>query len=208
MHRTNFEVKKGRRVFVEGEPVKGMYFVYRGAVKIHKRWDAGKELIVRFARPGDIFGHLGLGNENGYPVSATAVEDSVICYVSMEFFNSTLKVNPLLTIKLLHLLAHELQLSQKSSRDLAHMSVKARIAQSFLALKDQFGTRQDGYLDINISRQDIASYSGTTYETVFKVINDLAGSQTIELSGKNIRINDEQTLRSIINNEGGQPSFP
>lgn len=205
MHRKDFEVKKGGKIFSEGEPVSGMYFVYRGAIKVHKRWDTGKELIVRFAKPGDIIGYLGLGRENGYPVSATALETAIVCFVSMDFFNATLKVNPLLTIRLMHLFAQELELSQKSSRDLVHMPVKARIAQSFLALKGQFGTRDDGYLNINISRQDIASYSGTTYETVFKVINELAGIKAIKILGKNIRINDDQMLLSIIGKDNDMP---
>jgi CRP-like cAMP-binding protein len=205
MHRKDFEVKKGGKVFSEGEAVTGMFFVYGGALKVHKRWDTGKELIVRFAKSGDIIGYLGLGRENGYPVSATAIETSIVCYISMGFFNSTLRVNPLLTIKLMHLFAHELELSQKSSRDLAHMPVKARIAQSFLALKEQFGTSEDGYLNINISRQDIASYSGTTYETVFKVINELAATKAIRIAGKSIRINDDQMLLNIIGKDNDKP---
>ena len=207
IHRKNFLVKKGEKIFSEGQQVTGMFFVYQGTLKVHKRWDTGKELIVRFSKPGDIFGYLGLGNEGGYPVSATALESSIVCFVSTEFFNSTLAVNPLLTNKLMRLFANELQLSQKNSRDLAHMSVKARIAQSLLALKEQFGTGEGGYLNINISRQDIASYSGTTYETVFKVINDLAGTKTIELSGKSIRIIDEQLLSDLIPSEN-QTSLP
>ena len=201
LHKKNFEVKKGQKIFNEGEPVTGIFFVYKGTLKVHKRWDAEKELIVRFSRPGDIFGYLGLGNENLYPVSATALETSVVCYINMDFFDSTLNVNSLLTKKLMRLFANELQLSQKNSRDLAHMSVKARIAQSFLALKHQFGTRENGYLDLDISRQDIASYAGTTYETLFKVVNELTKTNTIELTGKNIKINDDQMLLSIIHQD-------
>jgi CRP-like cAMP-binding protein len=68
----NFHYKKGELLFAEGDKVNGIYFIYDGTVKVHKHWDNEKELIVRFAKKGDIVGHRGLGKENFYPVSATA----------------------------------------------------------------------------------------------------------------------------------------
>lgn len=200
-HKRNFEVKKGQQIITEGQPVTGIYFVYKGTLKVHKRWDAEKELILRFSRPGDIFGYLGLGKESLYPVSATALENSVVCYVGMDFFDTTLNVNSRLTKSMMCLFANELQLSQKNSRNLAHMSVRARIAQSFLQLKNQFGTRENGLLDIDISRQDIASYAGTTYETLFRVVSDWTKVGIIELTGKNIKIKNDQMLCSIVQQE-------
>ena len=42
-NKTVFEFKKGEVLFNEGDLVKGMYFVYAGCVKVHKRW-GDKEL--------------------------------------------------------------------------------------------------------------------------------------------------------------------
>jgi len=74
LNRKNFLVKKGQKIFDEGDPVTGIYFVYSGKVKVHKRWNEDKELILRFAKKGDILGHLGLGNDPIYPVATTAIE--------------------------------------------------------------------------------------------------------------------------------------
>ena len=91
-HRKNFKVAKGEALFRENDIVQGMYFVYEGLVKVHKQWDNDKELILRFAAQGDIVGHRGLGKDQYFPVSATAIENSVVCFVSLEFFFSTLRV--------------------------------------------------------------------------------------------------------------------
>jgi len=197
-HKRNFKVKKGEQIFKEGEPVDGIYFVFAGIFKVHKRWDSEKELIIRFAGEGDIIGHLGLGNAPLYPVSATALEPSVVCYLNMDFFETTLHVNTQLTYKLMRFFANELQESQRSMRDLAHMSVKARIAQAFLALKNQFGTNAEGYVNLEITRQDISSFAGSSYETLFKVINEFVTHNFIEFKGKNIRILNEAMLLQII----------
>ncbi|TZF82080.1 Crp/Fnr family transcriptional regulator [Pedobacter sp. BS3] len=197
-HKKSFDIKKGQQLFKEGDPVTGIYFVYSGSLKVHKRWDKEKELITRFAKEGDILGHMGLGDEAFYPVSATALEPSVVCFIGMDFFESTLRVNTELTYRLMRFFASELQKSEKRMRNLAHMSVKARIAQSFITLKNQFGLDEDGYIRIELTRQDIASFAGASYETLFKVINELTASGIIGITGKKIvLLNEAQLLRLV-----------
>jgi CRP-like cAMP-binding protein len=197
-HRKNFEVKKGEQIFKEGDPAKGMYFIYKGTAKVHKRWDKEKDLIIRFAKKGDMLGYLGLGNDPIYPVSTTALEPMVVCYLEMAFFETTLSVNTGFTYKLMRFFANELQESEKRMRNLAHMSVKARIAQAFLALKDQFGADQNGLIGIEVTKQDVSSYAGVSYETLFKVSQELTRLKIIELQGKSIIIIDAGQLIQIV----------
>jgi len=196
--RRNMEIRKGQPLFEEGDPVQGIFFVYKGKVKVHKRWDEEKELIIRFARSGDIVGHLGLGDSQQYPISATALEPVTVCYFDMPFFHATLTVNADLTIALLRFFANELQESEKRMRNLAHMPVKARIAQSFMALKQQFGLDAEGFIDIELSRQDLASYAGASYETLFRVLTEWSGHQSIQLSGRKIKIRNEKELWQLV----------
>ncbi|MDF3079300.1 MAG: cAMP-binding protein [Sphingobacteriaceae bacterium] len=200
-HKKNFSIKKGHSIFKEGDPVTGIYFVYSGTIKAHKRWDNEKELIIRFSKAGDVLGHLGLGAEPRYPVSATAVEPSVVCYIDLSFFESSLKVNAALTYKLMQVFADELHDSRKSMLNFVHMSVKARIAQAFIALKSQFGTADDGYIKVELSRQDLSSFSGTSYETLFKVINEFTQDGLVEFSGRKIKLLDEAMLSKVISGD-------
>jgi CRP-like cAMP-binding protein len=193
-NKRNFKVKKGEILFNEGEPVKGIYFVYEGNFKVHKKWGLEKELIIRFTSKGAILGHRGLGSDNIYPVSATALEDGTVCYIDMDFFESTLKVNADFTYKLMMFFAIELQKSERKMRNMAHMSVKGRIAQALISLQDQFGIKENGIIGIELSRQDLASYAGATYETVFRVINELLKEGVISVNGKKIGINNHENL--------------
>ena len=90
--------------------------------------------------------------------------------------------------------AGELKESEKRMRNLAHMPVKGRIAQALLYMHAKFGITQDGFLNINLSRQDLASYTGTTYETVFRIMNEMVQEGSISLSGKNICVLDTSKL--------------
>lgn len=190
-------VRRGKAIFTEGDHVKGIYFLYSGSAKVHMHWEEQKELILRFAREGDVLGHRGFG-DTIYPISATAMEDSKVCFISNEFLETTLKTNPSFTYNLLYVYARELQKAEKRMRNLAHMEVKGRIAEALLEIADTFGNNQNGYINITMTRQDIASYAGTTYETVFKFFNDLTNSSIISTSGKSIKIDKPEELRSYI----------
>lgn len=194
-------VKKGKQIFREGDEVKGIYFIYSGAVKVHMHWGDQKELILRFSRSGDILGHRGLVGTHHYPISATALEDTRVCYISNEFLETTLKTNQTFTYRLMHFYAIELQKADKRMRDLAHMEVKGRIADALFELNRQFGEDKEGNLNVLITRQDIASYAGTTYETVFKFFTELSNAGIISTSGKSIRIHDPERLKQFIGNQ-------
>jgi CRP-like cAMP-binding protein len=193
----NFELKKGQHLFKEGDPVKGIYFIYSGTVKVHKRWGTEKELILRFAKAGDVVGQLGLGDDTFYPVSATATGPCIVCFVGMDFLESTLNINRDFSRQLIKVLANDLQESEKRMRNLAHMSVKGRLAQALINLRDQFGTTAEGYINLDLSRQDLASFTGAAYESLFRMINDLLEDKLIRVSGKSILIADEKALLKL-----------
>jgi CRP-like cAMP-binding protein len=200
-NRKSFHFKKGELLFKEGEAMTGMYFINTGLVKVHKHWNNDKELILRIAMNGDIVGHRGLGADTIYPVSGTALEPTDVCYVDLDFFNSTLKVNPGYLYELMMFFASELKESEKRMRNLAHMSVKGRIANALLFLRQKFGTAPEGSIHISLSRQDLASYTGTTYETLFRIMNELAQENAIKMDGKNISILRDDILLDHTRNE-------
>lgn len=191
-------IRKGKAVFKEGDSVEGIYFIYRGWVKIHKEWTHPKELVVRFAGPGDIIGHRGLGDKKQYPVSATALEDSTVCFVPEEFLETCLRSNPTLTYRLMQFYAVELQKAERRMRDLVHMETKGRIAGALMEMNNRFGTNLEGFISMPVSRQDIAAYAGTTYETLFKLFIELKKDKIIATSGKFIKIRNETKLRQLL----------
>jgi CRP-like cAMP-binding protein len=186
-----YQVKRGETLFREGDAVQGMYFVHSGLVKVHTQWGEEKELILRFAKGGDIVGHRGLGQDNIYPVTGTVLDTTEVCYVDNRFFDATLKTNPAFLYQLMLFFASELKDSERRMRDLAHMPVKGRISKALHRLSHQFGVDEEGYIAITLSRQDFASYTGTTYETTFRLMNEMAEEGLIKMDGKRIALISE-----------------
>lgn len=77
-------------------------------------------------------------------------------------------------------------------RNLAHMPVKGRIAQALLTLEEKFGKTEDGFINVTLSRQDLASFAGTTYETAFRMLNELLEEEAIQVDGKQIAISSSE----------------
>lgn len=187
-HRKNFQLNKGDVLFNEGDEMRGIYFIYKGTMKVHKRWGDDKELIVRFAKDGQIVGHRGLGKNNFYPVSATALERTTVCYLDNDFFYSSLKVNHEFLFELMMFFAAELKESEKNMRNLAHMTVKDRIAQALIILREKFGVDENNFIDISLTRQDLASFVGTSYETLFRMMNEMVEEGIIRMEDKKVEI--------------------
>ncbi|WP_426329800.1 Crp/Fnr family transcriptional regulator [Pedobacter sp. R-06] len=196
-HKRNFIAKKGEVIIKEGDPVSGVYFVTSGNVKVHKQW-GDKELILRFANDGAIIGHRGISSSiSTYPISATALETTKLCFVDIDFFKTTIKVNQEFAYGLLMFYADELHASEKKMRNLALMSVKGRLAVAILGLRDQFGLDAEGFLNLALSRQDLAAFTGATYETVFRTMNELLAEKLIIVKGKQIGILNEAGLTDL-----------
>lgn len=198
VNKKTIAIKKGQLLFKEGDEVTGIYFVFTGVLKVHKKWDNEKEIILRFAKRGDIVGHPGLGTGPVYPVSATAIEASTVCYADLAFFESTLNVNNGLVIKLMQFFANELHESESRMRNMAHMPVKERIAQSLISLLEKFGADENGVLKVQLTRQELSSYSSTVYESLFRTINDFTERGFVSFSGKDFQITNEKGLRDLV----------
>ncbi len=88
-------------------------------------------------------------------------------------------------------------------RNLAHMAVKGRVANALLQLQQKFGDSPEGHINILLSRQDLASYAGTTYETVFRIMNELVQEEAITVEGKYIKVPDTEKLRGYTKESEG-----
>lgn len=188
--------RKGEVIFREGDKVQGIFFLYEGAVKVHQSWEEQKELILRFATAGDVIGLRGIGDT--YPVTATALDDTKLCFIDNVFYEASLQTNPSLTYKMMQRYALELQQAELRMRNLAHMEVKGRIASALLDLKQVFGLDKEKYIALAVTRQDIASYAGAAYETVFKFFVELTNENIIATSGKHIKIVNETALKNYV----------
>lgn len=189
--------KKGASLFQEGEPSRGIFFLYKGIVKVHRNLGSSKPWILHFAKEGDMVGYRGLGAGRIYPVSATALTQAQVCYFESPFFETTLRVNNELTYSLMEFYASQLQAAEKRMASLVYKDVKGRVAETLLMLQNDFGGKNNGVINITLTKQDLASYAGTTYETFSRMLGEMAKEKIVRISGKSIEILKKSRLDAM-----------
>lgn len=193
----SFKVGKGKQFILEGAPVHGLFFVYTGKVKVMKTGINGKEQIVRFATEGEIIGHRGFGAGEYYQIGAVAIEETVLCSFSSSVLMDALKSIPKLTFDFMTFYSEELNRSETKVKKIAQMTVRERVIDSLLYMNRKFGQTGD-WLSVQLTRQEIADFAGTTDEQVIRVLSILKKEKLIKTSGRKIGILNFEKIKSEI----------
>ena len=196
--------KKGEIILMEDDDTsQSLFIIAKGEVKVVLTAEDGREAILASLKEGDFFGEMSL--LDGEPRSATvrAVEDSRLLTIRREDFLSALRKQPDLALTLLGEMSKRLRKSNRQISSLALMRVYGRVAATLLQLMEERGMRtkaKDGRSIIVVkdrpTQQFIADMSGTTRETVSRVLNYFQKKGYIVLDGKDLLILQEEELKT------------
>jgi CRP-like cAMP-binding protein len=192
------KVKKGQQIFDEGEKLNGVYCVRGGVSKLSKLSPNGKDQIVKLASKGEVLGERSVIAEESSNLSATAVSDMEVCFIPKEAIVSTLHRNPDFTYEVLRHMAHDLREADDVIVNMSQKSVKQRIAEALLYMKNNFGEDADGYLALVLSREDIANVVGTATESCIRILSEFRKKDLIKTSGKRMAILEARKLQDLV----------
>jgi CRP/FNR family transcriptional regulator, polysaccharide utilization system transcription regulator len=166
-------------------------------VKVFKIGSSGKEQIIRFARTGDALGYRALLVGETYNASASALEDSHICFIRKETVFEIFKTNNNFSFSLLKLLSRDLEDVENKMVKLAQKPVRDRLAEALLILRETYGTDKQENINISLSREDFANIVGTATETVIRLLAEFKKENLIATKGKKIKIINLDELVNI-----------
>lgn len=192
------KIKKGEALFEEGEKLNGVFCVRSGVSKLSKLSENGKDQIVKLATKGEVMGQRSVIAEESTNLSAVAVQDMDVCFIPKESITSALHKNPNFTLEVLRHMAHDLREADDVIVNMSQKNVKQRIAEAFIYLKTNFGEDAEGYLNLTLSREDIANVVGTATESAIRIISEFKKKGYLRASGKKLGIADEKALNDII----------
>ena len=190
--------KKGEYVFKEGTKPYGIYCVNKGKLKLSKVGADGKEQIIRLAKEGDPLGYKSLLSGEYYNSSAIALEDSGVCFISKDMFMSVIQKDNVLALELMRRLSTELDQTEDQLTRIAQNSVRARVAEAILFIKEAYGFEEDAQtVNATFSREEIANIVGTATETAIRLLSEFKKDNLIAFKGKRIQILDTSKLIKI-----------
>lgn len=182
------EYQQNEFIFWEDSPSDQFYLVAEGRVKIVKHSSSGKELIISFFSPGEMFGEVAVFENKPYPASAQASEKTTVLGIRREDLLHFISIHPPVALKIINVLSGRLRIAQGRLRDLIGERVQQRIARTLIMLSHKLG------LILPFTREEIGEMAGTTTETVIRLMSNLKDRGIIRSSRGKITILDEKKL--------------
>jgi CRP-like cAMP-binding protein len=193
--------KKGQVIFREGAYPSGIYYIANGKVKKYKVDLEGREQIIYVANTGELLGYHAILSADNYPDSAAVLEDSTIAFIPREDFLEAINQSGVLNQRLLKTLSHEFAVLANSLTLFAQKSVRERLALQLIVIREKYKVNFEPGMpvEINMSRDDLASLVGTARENVVRMLSEFKAEGTVETKGRKIIVLDVKKLIQIAN---------
>ncbi len=190
---------KDTRVFSQGDPAVTCHVLIDGRVKISQSTPDGGQMVLHFIGPGQMYGTVAALVGIPLPADATAVVDSVEIYWSLAAMHEVMQRCPRVALNSNAITGGRLIDLQTRIREMTSERVERRIAHALLRLVRQAGRRvSEGVeIDFPITRQDLASMTGSTLHTVSRTLSAWEERGVIEGSRRHIIVKSPHRLVAI-----------
>ncbi len=192
------EIGKNQPIYFPNEPSSSIFFLKTGRVKISRYSEDGKEMIMAFINPGEVFGEMAYLGEGERTDIAVSVEPSFICAINKDDFAQFVEKNPSLNLKLTRLIGLKLKSYSERIEDLVFKDAKQRVISFIKKLADDNGKKVGDQIFVKpfLKHQDIADLTACARQTVNDVLTDLREKGIIDFDRKKLIINDMDSLKS------------
>lgn len=193
------DVPAEQPIYFEGDSASHLYLVAMGKVKLVRHTGSGRDVLLDILRGGEYFGNLTSINNRSYTETAIAQTDCCILQISAGDFEKVLIRYPDVTMKVLNAVGQRLEESQEIIKQLSVYSIEQRIASTLIRVAKKLGEQKTAgvLIQIPFSRQDLAAMTGTTVETVSRVMSRFSAEGFITTGRKWVSIKDLDTLEAI-----------
>ncbi len=178
-----------------GSEFEFLYAVHEGAFKSVVTLPGGEQRVTGFHFAGEIIGAEGVSTGQ-YGRSVVALQDSQVCYFPQATFMADDSGNSPVHQGLLIAMSHQVKNEQWTGLMAAHRA-EQRVALFLYMVSKRF--EYHGFpaaeFRLPMSRDDIASYLGLAVETVSRSFQKLKGSGLIQVSGRNVVLEDSEALQ-------------
>ncbi len=194
------EAARGRLVYRVNDPAEYVYLLESGRMKIYRLSTGGREVLLWFCLPGEIFGLAEVCHGGERQNCVQACEDSRLLAVRRDDFQCFLERYPGASHLVSDVLARRLRNLGGILQSLAASDVNERVAQLLARLVEDYGRRApdgDVCLDIPITHQEMANMIGTTRQSVTSALGELRQLGALSTENRRLCVRAARDLRTI-----------
>jgi CRP-like cAMP-binding protein len=175
----------------QGDPAKRFFLLVSGQIKLHRVTGEGQENLVEVIHAGQTFAEALLFSQARlYPVSATALKDSVLVSIEGTHYRNALEDQPKICLAILASMSIHLHQRLKDIDPLTLASASRRVINFLFQERDPL----NGEIVLQVSKRLVASKLGIQPETFSRILHRLVECDLIAMERRNIRILAEEEL--------------
>jgi len=194
-HKEEQFFRKGEVINHEGEKISTFKYLKSGLVKLYRRTSNGDEQVITITRPFEFVSNMSIFSEERYQYSVSALEDSVVCMVKLDFIKELFFKNGAFAMGLLTKISMINDKIISQTLDIRQKNLIGRVAFVLLYFtKDIYKSR---VFDLPVSRKEIADYIGMSTANVIRTMSDFKKEGIIRVFGKTIEVVDIEKLEVI-----------
>ena len=186
------EYEQKDTLFCVGEPIRGIYIIRHGSIKLQREDVDGNERIVNILRAGDFYGGDSMFYDSHSRETAVAIEKTGICFILESDLRSLLSRDPEIALKIIQYYSAQ---HVKDMNLLEILSTKNIMRRVCRYLKWQ--SKIEAQDRISLSQEEMAAMLGIAPETLNRKLAILKQEGTIRMVGhRGIEIVRPQALHS------------
>jgi CRP/FNR family transcriptional regulator, cyclic AMP receptor protein len=188
---------RGAALFHERQGSDRVILILSGRVKLSSLSDDGKEALLGIRGPGDLIGEMSALDGEPRSATATALEPVDALAVPPERFEQFLRQNPDVSLLIIRLLSQRLRDADRKRLEFAAQDTMGRVAARLIELADRFGVETaDGLrIDLPISQEELAAWTGCSREAVTKALHSMRELEWLETQRRAVVLHDLEAVR-------------
>jgi len=187
-------------LYSKNNPADSVFILESGLVKIVKRGNENKEVLLTLVRPGEIFGEDAMLVGGERLSNAEVLQEATISIIPKELFARFCNEHPDSWRLLAELLSRRQQDLEQKIELLLMRDVEQRILLYLAELAELVGVPENEHgRSVQLSQGEIASLVGATRETTSSTLNALARRGLVSLGRRKMIVADPTILRDAAN---------
>ncbi len=188
-------------LFAEGDPVRQIWLLLSGCVKVTQLGLSGNEVILRLNGPGEIVGAFGLCKQCDHCSTAQTTQPSTALVWEAADFESNLNRFSVLRRNVARVLEERLKELEQRFREVSTEKVAPRLSSELVRLSKQVGRHIGGHVEISLSRADLAQLTGTTLFTVSRLLCQWKSLGIVSARREAVLVHNVEALTELAQSE-------
>lgn len=190
-------VPKAQSILHAGAAGDDVVLVLAGRVKLLAYGTEGREVVLAIRGPGELIGEMAALGGQRRTATAIAVDDVEAGYLGADELRAFLLDHPDAALVLIRTLVRRLAEADRDRIDLATQDSVGRVAKRLLELAIDHGAPADHgtRIELSLSQDELASWTGVTRETVSRALRLMRGLGWVATDHRSITVLDPAALR-------------